>query len=132
MIPLRFWNAFLDRSVGIIPLLFGPYYNLMVFPSVAYPAAPAFRSLDSHVRNFDSATLRERESRGISLTQRYVGTNHDDSGAYPLRAAVGGETASDLPRASFSLCIKSPEKMEETGAFFGRDSQEGDVILLSG
>lgn len=38
----------------------------------------------------------------------------------------------DVPEASFSVSVKSPQQMEETGAFFGKDSQEGDIALLWG
>lgn len=38
----------------------------------------------------------------------------------------------DVPHTTLSIRVKSPQEMEETGAFFGKDSQEGDTVLLWG
>lgn len=38
----------------------------------------------------------------------------------------------DVPQATLSISVKSPQQMEEAGAFFGKDSQEGDAVLLWG
>lgn len=38
----------------------------------------------------------------------------------------------DVPQTTLSIRVKSPQEMEEAGAFFGKDSQEGDAVLLWG
>lgn len=75
---------------------------------------------------------REHAQYKAAVTRRYMSSQQDGIDSRRSVSDRGLKHDDGLSLASLSVHVRSPQEMEEMGAFFGEDSQEGDVVLLSG
>lgn len=110
-------------------LLIAPF-GLWISPAIGYRTIRSLQTSSSYHATRTSTSAAQRQP-AISLTQLHM-TSTGNEEILPLRWTDSDYATDSLSRASISLLVNSPCAMERIGAFFGEDSREGDVVLLSG